>query len=146
MKAIKINGKEYKIEYSIEASLYSKCMENIMDSLIGVGVFQGKAQLEDVEGMINELKKTVSNVPSKVLVLFHAGLLENHDLSEKESKELLKAYLKESKKSYSEVLGELMTIVNEDNFFELIGVDKMFAPDEQKEESGEVGESSSKKK
>ena len=78
--------------------------------------------------------------------LFHAGLLENHDLSEKESKELLKAYLKESKKSYSEVLGELMTIVNEDNFFELIGVDKMFAPNEQKEESGEVGESSSKKK
>ena len=146
MKAIKINGKEYKIEYSIEASLYSKCMENIMDSLIGVGVFQGKAQLEDVEGMINELKKTVSNVPAKVLVLFHAGLLENHDLSEKESKELLKAYLKESKKSYSEVLGELMTIVNEDNFFELIGVDKMFAPNEQKEESGEVGESSSKKK
>lgn len=146
MKAIKINGKEYKIEYSIEASLYSKCMENIMDSLIGVGVFQGKAQLKDVEGMINELKKTVSNVPAKVLVLFHAGLLENHDLSEKESKELLKAYLKESKKSYSEVLGELMTIVNEDNFFELIGVDKMFAPNEQKEESGEVGESSSKKK
>ena len=146
MKAIKINGKEYKIEYSIEASLYSKCMENIMDSLIGVGVFQSKAQLEDVEGMINELKKTVSNVPAKVLVLFHAGLLENHDLSEKESKELLKAYLKESKKSYSEVLGELMTIVNEDNFFELIGVDKMFAPNEQKEESGEVGESSSKKK
>lgn len=143
MKTIKINGNEYKIEYSIEASLYTTCMESLMDTLIGIGTFQGKAELNDAEGMKDELKKTVSNIPQKVLTLFHAGLLENHNLSEEESKELLKTYLKESKKSYSEILGDLMGIVNEDNFFELIGVDKMFAPSE---ESGKVGDSSSKKK
>ena len=146
MKTITICGKDYKFEYTIEASLYSECTETIMDTFLGLGKVQGLANTNDVNGFMEELKNTIANVPIKALTLFHAGLLENHDFSKEESKELLKAYIKESGKSFSDVLGELMEIMTEDNFFDLIGLNQMFQTTKRgrkKKENTEVGESTS---
>ena len=130
MKTLKIGGKDYKIEYSIEASLYPACTETIMDTFINMGVGNGAAENNDPMTVIDTIKKTVSNIPTKALVLFHAGLLENHGLSENESKELLKEYLRESKKTFRDVLEELMGVVNEDNFFDLVGLNQIFPAEE----------------
>lgn len=134
MKTIKIGGNDYKFEYTIEASLYPECSKIIMDIFVGYGKTQGYAETNNVDEMFNELVKSVSEIPQKALSLFHAGLLEHHDLSEEESKALLKDYIKESGKSFSDILNELMGIVGEDNFFELIGVDKMFEPEKNGKE------------
>ena len=117
-----------------------------MDTFLGLGKVQGLANTNDVNGFMEELKNTIANVPIKALTLFHAGLLENHDFSKEESKELLKEYIKESGKSFSDVLGELMEIMTEDNFFDLIGLNQMFQTTKRgrkKKENTEVGESTS---
>jgi len=44
MKTLKIGGKDYKIEYSIEASLYPACTGTIMDTFINMGVGNGAIQ------------------------------------------------------------------------------------------------------
>ena len=54
--------------------------------------------------------------------------------------------IKESGKSFSDVLGELMEIMTEDNFFDLIGLNQMFQTTKRgrkKKENTEVGESTS---
>lgn len=130
MKTLKIGGKDYTVEYSIEASLYPACTETIMDTFINMGVGNGAVENNDAMTVIDTIKKTVSNIPKKALVLFHAGLLENHGLSENESKELLKEYLRESKKTFRDVLEELMGVVNEDNFFDLVGLNQIFPTEE----------------
>ena len=132
MKTIKIDGKDYKFEYTIEASLYPPCTETIMDTFINIGVSQGAAENNDAMTVVDTIKKTVSNVPLKAMTLFHAGLLEHYEFSEEESKNLLRTYLKESGKSFRDILGELMDIVAEDNFFDLIGLNQMFPTEEQK--------------
>ena len=133
MKTIKIGDNLYTFEYSIEASLYPPCTELIMDTFINLGVGEAAAESQDVNTMVDTLKKTVSFMPTKTVSLFHAGLLEHHNFNEKESKELLKQYLKESGKAYPDVLSELMECLGEDNFFNLIGLNKMFAKNEQTE-------------
>lgn len=151
MKTIKISGKDYKFEYTIEASLYPPCTETIMDTFINIGVGQGAAENNDAMTVVDTIKKTVSNVPVKAMTLFHAGLLEHYEFSEEESKALLRAYLKESGKSFRDILGELMDIVAEDNFFDLIGLNQMFPTEEQTEKKSkkstkkneEVGENMS---
>ena len=148
MKNIKIGENIYSFEYTIEASLYPPCSETIMDTFIGIATGEDAAENQDTMGLIDTIKKTVSNIPLKTMTLFHAGLLEHHDLSEKESKDLLKEYLKESGKSFNEVWTELLEIVAEDNFFDLIGLNQMFPQTEKKKtktkKDSEVGENISK--
>lgn len=129
MKSIKINGNIYKIEYSIEASLYEECSECVMDFFVKMGMADGAAEIGDNEGAVNNIVKTITGIPVKTLTLFYAGLLEHHSdtiRSKDEAKTLLKDYLKESGKSFVDVFKELTDIVNEDNFFEMIGLNQMF--------------------
>lgn len=131
MKTITINKQDYKFEFTIEASLYPECTETIMSSFVSAGMAQNLAEKEDGRSAVDELLKTMANIPQKTLTLFYSGLLENHNLSKEEAKELLKEYLKESGKSFTDVLQEMMSILDEDNFFDLIGLNKMFQPNEE---------------
>ena len=146
MKNITIEGKDYKFEYSIEASLYEDCAGCLMDVFIRDGITEGSLQSGNMNNAVESIKKNLSSIPSRTLTLFHAGLMENHGLSKADAKELLKKYLKESGKSYIEVQNELIAIVEEDNFFELIGLDKVFKTQEsntKENENEELGESTS---
>lgn len=142
MKNITINGKEYKFEYSIEASLYEDCAGCLMDFFIGAGMAEGAATSGNAKDAAETLKGTLISIPQRTLTLFHAGLLENYGFSKEESKDLLKSYIKESKKSYTEIMNELIGIVGDDNFFELIGLDKILTKEsntkpKKKKEAGE---------
>lgn len=145
MKTITINGTDYKFEYSIEASLYEDCCGCIMDLFVGEGMAKGAAETGDLDRAWNELKKSITGNPKTALTLFYAGLLENHGLSKDEAKELYKAYVKESGKSIIEITNELMAIVDEDNFFGLLGLDKAFQTESntKKEKKDKPGKNTS---
>lgn len=144
MKNITINGKEYKIEYSIEASLYEDCTGCIMDYFINAGMVEGAAESGDADRATNYLKKVVTSVPNRTFTLFYAGLLEKQpDITKEEAKALLKKYVDESGKSFTDIMGDLLVIVEEDNFFEMIGLDKMFPSSNTKKKKKEHGESTS---
>ena len=152
MKRITINGKEYTVEYTIEASLYDDCTLSMMDMFVKGGMVQGAAQDRDIEGAMKNLMETIANLPQKVLTLFYAGLLEHHGpegdrsvQSRNDAKKILAKYLNENKKSFRDVLEELTEVMVEDNFFDLIGLNQMTA-ELAKDESSEVGKNTSTKK
>jgi len=152
MKRITINGKEYTVEYTIEASLYDDCTLSMMDMFVKGGMAQGAAEDRDIEGAMRNLMETIANLPQKVLTLFYAGLLEHHGpegdksvQSRSDAKKILAKYLNENKKSFRDVLEELTEVMAEDNFFDLIGLNQMTA-ELAKDESSEVGKSTSIKK
>lgn len=129
MKRITIDKKEYKLEFTIEASLYDDCTKSVMDMLINAGMAQGAAENNDVENAMESLIDTISELPQKALTLFYAGLLENHGpegdgsiQGKSDAKKVLANYLKEQKKSFRDVLAEMMELMAEDSFFDLIGL------------------------
>lgn len=146
MKRITIDGKEYTIEFSIEATLYSECTESVMNMIMSAGVTQAEVEQEGISDkekvnvIAQNIVKNSSDIPQRALTLFYAGLLEHHGTdsgdgsvkSKKDAKRLLVAYLREHKeendgkgKNLYDVMGEMMEQMAEDSFFEQIGIDKM---------------------
>lgn len=143
MKRITIGNKEYTLEYTIEASLYDECTMSIMDMFVKAGFSEAYAQGGDAKSAMAEILNTMASLPRKVVTLFYAGLLEHHGPegdgsvpSKDEAKKILVSYLKEQKKSYNDVYQELMNIITDDNFFDLIGLNDMLPTMEEKPKRG----------
>ncbi len=131
MRTLTVKNKEYTIEFSIEASLYKDCTEKVTNLMTGVAVAESKSD-------IKELISNMADIPQTTLHMLHAGLLENltgWDISS--TKALLKEYLQERKGmedgNYYSLMELLLEDMMNDGFFELIGLDKMFAPTKKKE-------------
>lgn len=152
MKRITIEKKEYTFEFTIEASLYDDCTKSIMDMFVKGGMVSGAANDADIDGAREYLIETIANLPQKALTLFYAGLLEHHGpegdgsiQSKSDAKRLLATYLKESNKSFRDVLGDMMGLMADDNFFDLIGLNQI-TKDMTEEPTTKDGKSSSEKK
>ncbi len=118
-KMITTNGHDYKIEFSIEASLYKDCADSVLNTI-------NAAEGSDVKSQIN----AISCMPLTVLNMFHAGLLEHHGIdgdgavtSIVDSKNILKSYMKENDLDFDTVANLLFEQMAEDGFFKLIGLD-----------------------
>lgn len=148
MKKITINKKEYTFEFSIEASLYDECTKSVMDMFIKSGMAQGAAEANDVDSAMDNLVASIANIPNKALTLFYAGLLENHGpegdgsiQSIFDAKRLLAIYLKEKKKTFRDVMNDMLDLMVKDNFFDLIGLNQITA--EMDKSSVEAGKNTS---
>ena len=146
MKRITINKKEYTFKFSIEASLYDECTISVMDIFLKGGMAKGAMENEDVNSAMENLITTIANLPKKALTLFYAGLLEYHGTegdksiqSISDAKKLLADYLLEEKKSFRDVLGEMIDLMADDNFFDLIGLNQITTDLEKETESTKEG-------
>lgn len=150
-KTLTIGGKEYKLEYTIEASLYGDCIEKLINFLgktfgavevenIPKGMTQDEATRYRQELMQNMLNG-ISNIPDTALTLFYAGLMEHHGedgdrtiLSKKDAKSLLKTFFKEEEikengcSDFVSLISLCMEQMGEDGFFNRIGLEKLVAP------------------
>ena len=121
MKEITINGKNYKLEYSIEASLYDECIEKV------INLMQSFTENPD-EGLSNIIN-SISNLPKVAITVFYAGLLENHSdevRSLEDAKSLVKQYMKENADTnFYNILTTLLECMGDDGFFKLIGLEQM---------------------
>ena len=132
---LNIGGKDYTIEYSIEASLCNECTEKVTGLMVGLSQAQNE---DDIRGVV----KSIADVPKTTLTMFYAGLLENHSdeiKSMDDAKELVKTYLKEHREDGTGNFYALMELLIEqmgnDDFFSLIGLDKMFQTEETKKQA-----------
>lgn len=132
-KTLTIGGKDYRLEYSIEASLYGDCVAGITSMLANIG----EAGSED------DIKKAIyeaANVPQVALTAFYAGLLEAHGThpdgdgtvpDKQTAKKLLVQYMNEHKgeegENFYDVLTLCITKMGEDGFFSLTGMDSMIS-------------------
>lgn len=138
-KVLTIGGKDYHLEYSIEASLYADCITSLT------------SMMADVENAENEknVKKMLagmSNIPQTALTVFYAGLMEAHgshpdgdgtvpDIHV--AKRLISEYMKEHK---GEESGNFYGVMNmcieqmvEDGFFDLVGLNALMESPKKKQ-------------
>ena len=136
MKKIKIGNKEYKFEFTIEASLYGECTEALTGFLSNIGKAQGTADLK-------ELLKSISDIPQTALTLFYAGLLEHHGedgdgtvCTKKDAKRLIKQYFEDNKENedadFYSILALMIGVMEEDGFFKRTGLEKMLTSGTEK--------------
>lgn len=132
---IKVNGKDYKLEYAFEAALDKKCVDMCWNHFSGAYMMKGQS-LEGIENettskiiTIDKMIEGMSDTPRIALYLFYAGLLENHSdeiKSEEDAKKLFKEFRKESKEderaTFSGMLNAIREQMEEDGFFKDIGL------------------------
>lgn len=130
-KLLKINGEDYKLEYSIEASLYADCVSNLMNLMAEV----------DIAGNKNDLKKLlcgISNIPQTTLTIFYAGLMEHHGTHPEgdgkipdiqTAKHLISKMMKEHENdklgNFYGIMQMCINQMGEDGFFKLTGMESM---------------------
>lgn len=125
-KTLSIDGKEYKIEFTIEASLYDEVITrtiSLMESLTSA------SSEKDMKSIIGSM----SDIPKTALVMFYAGLLEYHGAdgdgsvtSMEDAKRLVKLYFKEHAEdetgNFYGLMNMLIEQMGEDGFFKQIGL------------------------
>lgn len=124
MLLVNIGGKDYKLEYTIEASLYKDCVDKMTTYMKNVIVAQA-------DESVDKLLANMSDLPHIALTAFYAGLLEHHSNeinSEKDAKELIKTYFAEHKEDGKDNFYEIMEMVSgcmgDDGFFRQIGLEQ----------------------
>lgn len=145
-KILNIGGKDYKLEFTIEASLYGECTEKLINFM---GKTMGAAEEKSITDGLNQQEKTevrkqllansisgISNMPDTGLTLFYAGLMEHHGedgdktiMTKQDAKRLLKQYFAEhtgdGTDNFYDLVAMLMEQMGEDGFFQRTGLEKM---------------------
>lgn len=127
MKVIKIGNKEYKFEFTIEASLYGECTEALTAFLTNVG---------SAGTNLKEVLKSISDIPQTALTLFYAGLLEHHGedgegtvTTKKDAKRLIKQYFEDKKDTdeadFYAIMALMIEVMEEDGFFKRTGLERV---------------------
>lgn len=132
-KLIKIGGHDYKMEYSIEASLYADCTSSLTGLMTEIQI---AGENKDIKKVISE----ISNIPQTALTIFYAGLMEHHGLHPdgdgtvpdiQTAKRLIAQYLKEHSEDETGNFFGIMQIcieqMGEDGFFKLTGLEGMMS-------------------
>ena len=129
MLKLTIGGKEYTFEFSIEASMYNECTENITELFMKIAEAENN---QDLKTMLS----SVSNIPNVAMTMTYAGLLENHgplgDGSVKcmyDAKKIVKQYMHEHKEDgegdFFSLMNKMVSCMEDDGFFELTGLKKL---------------------
>ena len=167
-KVLTIGGKEYKLEYTMEAALYDEGIEKLvsfMEKAFGGMDMDENADMTDEKVAMKQeraLKKGISgisNLPAAALAIFYAGLLEHHGTgkngdksirSKEDAKDVLRAYLEEHEEDGTGNFYDLLMIcvnqMGEDGFFKRIGLEKMMGMAESQTASLNRAQRRTKKK
>lgn len=131
-KIIAIGGRNYFIEYGIEATFYSDCSAAVMDYFLSLGS-------ANVTGDIKKAMESICDIPRKCMHVFYAGLMQHNPSVNglNDAKKLLVQYSEESGKTLHEIFNELLEQMGADNFLQKTGLDKFLmevsSPDEAEE-------------
>lgn len=151
MKTIKIGDKEYILEFTYEAADCKDHVQNMFNVISGAYIVR-RAGTEDVQesdamrAVIDGSSEMVADIPRICRIGFYAGMLENHEVSMDEAKELMKQYMKENKLSFYRLFEDLKKWMEEDGFFDLSGLNEMIqsmgmaAEKKAKEQTEDQGE------
>lgn len=119
---MEINGKNYRLEYTVEAALCDECVERTMNLFMELGEAENE---KDVKKVVSAM----TDIPRTALYLFYGGLLENHSDEIKgvgDAKKLISIYFKENKDkddaNFYGLLEMCLTQMKEDGFFNQIGL------------------------
>lgn len=132
-KTLTINGTDYKLEYSIEASLYRDCIDKVSGMLFNVVSGQASKEMQPIIS-------AMSDIPTTAITVFYAGLLEHHGVDGDNSvpnigtaKRLAVSILRDNDnevKNWYDLLVICMDQMGEDGFFDLVGLSEILNTEE----------------
>lgn len=132
-KTLTINGTDYKLEYSIEASLYRDCIDKVSGMLFNVVSGQASKEMQPIIS-------AMSDIPTTAITVFYAGLLEHHGVDGDNSvpnigaaKKLAVSILRDNDnevKNWYDLLVICMDQMGEDGFFDLVGLSEILNTEE----------------
>lgn len=135
-KTIKVDGVDYKLQYSVEAAMYDECTEKVITLMTAIG-----DEEENAETLKSKIKE-ISSIPNLAVSMFYAALLQHHGIEAgdgtvrtvSEAKNILAKYILENDSDFFSVVEMLLDQMGEDGFFKLIGLEKILQTDQQEEE------------
>lgn len=139
-KTIKVDGNDYKLQYSVEAAMYDECTAKVITLMTAIG-----DEKEDEENLKSKIKE-ISSIPNLAVSMFYAALLQHHGTEAGDgtvrsisgAKNILARYILENDSDFFSVVNMLLEQMGEDGFFKLIGLEKMMqSEEEQKKEMTE---------
>lgn len=143
MKTIQIGNEQYTLEYGFEAAENKVVVQRMFNALsmsyIGkrLDLDGDNSKLDVAAAMIDGTADLVSDMPFICKDAFYAGLLEHHNVSVSESKELMKQYMKENGLSFKGLYEQIKETMEDDGFFDLTGLTEMVAEMNNSEETEE---------
>lgn len=119
-----IGGKSFELKYDFESTEY----KDFVDRMFKVVTMAYVASEKDDDtsqtlALINGSAKMMADLPETCRMAFYAGMLAKHgNLTESETYELLKIYMRENKLSWFTMFGILKQAMEDDGFFDLTGM------------------------
>lgn len=139
MKTITVNGKEYKLEFGFDAVESGDLVQKMFEVKSGIYVARSAQAGNNIAvAMLDGTSEMLATIPKICVLAIYAGCLEHNPVSMDEAKALLKKYMKQEKKSCTDVYNEvLMPCMEDDGFFSMSGIDKMIDSMNQAMENAE---------
>lgn len=135
-RILEIDGKEYRLEFTVEASLYSDCTTSLTMLLAGM-------EEAEMSKDTNKILSQIANIPQVALTLFYAGLMEYHGsegdgtvVDKATAKRLVKSLMKEHSDdelaTFDGILNLCIEQMGEDGFFKRVGLEGVLAQSQPK--------------
>lgn len=127
MKTITVNGKEYKLEFGFDAVESGDLVQKMFEVKSGLYVARSAQAGNNIAvAMLDGTSEMLAMIPKICVLAIYAGCLEHNPVSIDEAKALLKKYMRQEKKSCTDVYNEvLMPCMEDDGFFVMSGIEKM---------------------
>lgn len=130
MKEITVNGKDYKLEFTFEASECKDLVNRMFKIMTMSYIAEDMKDLDEqvtVKAMLDGAAKQVADTPETCKIAFYAGFREHNPLTMDETVEIMRNYMKENKVSYAKLFKEIKEWMETDGFFEISGLNDMIA-------------------
>lgn len=150
-KVLTIGGKDYRLEYTVEAALYKDGIDRIVNFLSGTYGIAGEKEMtkelsdEDKikvrKELLTNFRSEILGLPDAALTIFYAGLLEYHGpdgdgeiQSKGDAKRLVKQLFSEQQEDgitdFAALLSMCIEQMGEDGFFKRTGLEKFLTQGE----------------
>lgn len=127
MKTIKIGENEYKLEFGFDAVEIGDLIQKMFEVKSGMYVIRSAQAGNNIAvATLDGTSQLLATIPKICVLAIYAGCLEHNPVSMDEAKTLLKKYIKQEKKSCTDVYNEIIyPCMEDDGFFSMSGIDKM---------------------
>lgn len=123
MRQIKVNGKDYKIEFSFGAVEDGKLVSDMYNMLSGAYIARNAEEKSGMQAMIDGSSEMMGDAPRIAIRAFKTGLTEHQpDLTDEDKTGIMKEYIKESKINLLDLFSDMRDCMEEDGFFDLSGI------------------------
>lgn len=156
-KILPIDGKEYKLQYTVRAALYEDCIEEMVNLFGSTSATIAESEITEGLNEADKLKVQISlleaiakqmySIPQIALTFFYAGLMEYHGTgkngdrticSKDDAEELIYKYFDDHKEDGEDTFADILAIctrqMQEDGFFRRVGLEKILSQNEKSKE------------